>query len=223
MTNVAVMQPYFFPYEGYFRLFLASDIFVILDDVQFPRRGWVHRNRLRNRLGDLAWLTLPIEIGKRDTTKISDLVFRHDWKLVMDRQQRKFPIFESPASDVANLINEGTRFTNSVTDYLHHQLNSTCKLLQLPSAFIRSSQLAIEPDLRGWDRLAAVVNLVGGDTYVSASGGRDLYDFDYCRSNDIRVRFLAPYEGSYDSVLQRIHDVGAAKVHEEIKRNTKFA
>jgi hypothetical protein len=40
------MQPYFVPYAGYFRLFAASDLFVIYDCVQFPRRGWVHRNRL---------------------------------------------------------------------------------------------------------------------------------------------------------------------------------
>ena len=59
--TVAVMQPYFIPYAGYFRLFAASDLFVIYDCVQFPRRGWVHRNRLLDRSGKLRWLTLPLD------------------------------------------------------------------------------------------------------------------------------------------------------------------
>ena len=57
----AVMQPYFFPYAGYFRLFAASDLFVIYDCVQFPRRGWVHRNLLPDASGSERWLTLPLE------------------------------------------------------------------------------------------------------------------------------------------------------------------
>ena len=59
--TVAIMQPYFFPYAGYFRLFAASDLFVIYDCVQFPRRGWVHRNLLPDASGSERWLTLPLE------------------------------------------------------------------------------------------------------------------------------------------------------------------
>src|SRR5437016_2188558 len=59
--TVAIMQPYFLPYAGYFRLFAASDLFVIYDCVQFPRRGWVHRNRLTDARGLERWLTLPLE------------------------------------------------------------------------------------------------------------------------------------------------------------------
>jgi hypothetical protein len=54
MTTVSIMQPYFLPFAEYFRLFAASDVFVLLDDVQFPRRGWVHRNRLHDRGGELC-------------------------------------------------------------------------------------------------------------------------------------------------------------------------
>ena len=54
------MQPYFVPYAGYFRLFAAADVFVAYDCVQFPRRGWVHRNRLPTATGMSDWLTLPV-------------------------------------------------------------------------------------------------------------------------------------------------------------------
>jgi hypothetical protein len=57
----AIMQPYFLPYAGYFRLFAATDLFVVYECVQFPRRGWVHRNQLVNTAGAERWLTLPLE------------------------------------------------------------------------------------------------------------------------------------------------------------------
>src|SRR3979411_2469618 len=74
---VAIMQPYFIPYAGYFRLFAASDLFVIYDCVQFARRGWVHRNRLVDRGGTERWLTLPLQKAPRDVL-IRDLRFAPD-------------------------------------------------------------------------------------------------------------------------------------------------
>src|SRR3954469_21286194 len=72
--TIAVMQPYFIPYAGYFRLFAASDLFVIYDCVQFPRRGWVHRNKLIDGSGAERWLTLPL--GKASQSAlIMDLQF----------------------------------------------------------------------------------------------------------------------------------------------------
>ena len=55
------MQPYFYPYYGYFNLINEVDKFVFLDDVQFNRRGWVHRNKLYNYDKKLSWLTLPLK------------------------------------------------------------------------------------------------------------------------------------------------------------------
>jgi hypothetical protein len=72
------MQPYFLPYAGYFRLFALSDLFVVYDCVQFPRRGWLHRNRLQNINKKPRWLTLPLLKADRDTTRIMDLQFKEN-------------------------------------------------------------------------------------------------------------------------------------------------
>src|SRR5258708_33697304 len=77
IRSVAIMQPYFIPYAGYFRLLAASDLFVIYDCVQFPRRGWVHRNRLVDRNGALRWLTLPLQSAPQNVL-IRDLQFTSD-------------------------------------------------------------------------------------------------------------------------------------------------
>src|SRR6188472_3168309 len=76
-TTVAIMQPYFIPYTGYFRLFAASDVFVIYDCVQFPRRGWVHRNKLIDASGAERWVTLPL-VKVPQSTLIKDLEFAPD-------------------------------------------------------------------------------------------------------------------------------------------------
>ena len=75
--RVAVMQPYFFPYAGYFRLLHAVDDFVIFDCVQFPRRGRVHRTQVPGPTGQVEWLTLPLARHSRDTL-IRDLAFAPD-------------------------------------------------------------------------------------------------------------------------------------------------
>ena len=58
--RIAIMQPYFLPYAGYFRLLQQTDLFVVYDCVQFIRRGWIHRNRLANMNKELSWLTLQL-------------------------------------------------------------------------------------------------------------------------------------------------------------------
>src|SRR5262245_31097005 len=86
--TVAIMQPYFFPYAGYFRLFAASDLFVIYDCVQFTRRGWVHRNMLTDVSGEARWLTLPLEKAPQDVL-IRDLRFPPNAaELLADRLRR---------------------------------------------------------------------------------------------------------------------------------------
>ena len=83
------MQPYFMPYAGYFRLFASTDQFVLYDDVQFPKEGWVHRNRLLNQNGEPAWLTLPIKRMPLKT-KINEIVFNSEAGLLWRERMRKF-------------------------------------------------------------------------------------------------------------------------------------
>src|SRR6476619_4367948 len=89
-TTMAIMQPYFIPYAGYFRLFATSDVFVIYDCVQFPRRGWVHRNRLLDASDKEAWLTLHLEKAPLNVL-ISELRFAPDAGERLDHDLRRFP------------------------------------------------------------------------------------------------------------------------------------
>ena len=90
MLTACVMQPYFASYAGYYRLLAACDVFVLFDCVQFPRRGWVHRNRLPDAHGEPQWLTLPLKAADFDAA-IASLAFAEDAPLHMAERIRSFP------------------------------------------------------------------------------------------------------------------------------------
>ncbi len=127
--KVAIMQPYFFPYAGYFRLFAAADIFVVLDCVQFPRRGWVHRNKLYDRTGVPQWLTLPLVKGDRDTLRICDIQFHANAHEIMIEQFRNFPILDKAEIRSPYLYRELCNFDRMPVDYLCATLSTSLKML----------------------------------------------------------------------------------------------
>src|SRR5579872_7244037 len=126
-TTIAVMQPYFMPYAGYFRLMAAADIFVVYDCVQFPKGGWVHRNRLPDEKGNLRWLTLPIQRPSLGT-QIKSLAFLPDADQVMRERLAPFPrVFAHIQSNP--LLLPSLRFDSSTVDYLTTQLETISRYL----------------------------------------------------------------------------------------------
>ena len=122
MTTVAVMQPYFMPYVGYYRLFAAADVFVMYDCVQFPRRGWVHRNRFSTASGQLDWLTLPLSKCARDT-RIDGLVFAPDAPERIASGLQRFPALEAARRDGSALLDLVTDLEETFEDgYLVQRL-----------------------------------------------------------------------------------------------------
>src|SRR6185437_7330472 len=91
MATIAIMQPYFIPYAGYFRLIAQADLFVVYDCVQFPRRGWLHRNKLLDAQGQEQWLTLPLTPAPQDV-KICDLAFPPDAAERLAERLQPFPL-----------------------------------------------------------------------------------------------------------------------------------
>lgn len=200
---VAIMQPYFLPYAGYFRLFAATDLFVIYDCVQFPRRGWVHRNRLMDHAGKERWLTLPLAKVPQQTL-IRDLRFSSDAAAVFAGRLRSFTAL-AQAPQAASPIMDALRHTGGTpVDYIERLLNRVVAYLDLPWNAVRSSSLNIPPSLRGQDRIIEVARRVGARAYLNAPGGRHLYDRDAFKRAGIELRFLSDYPGPSASIMARI-------------------
>lgn len=217
--TVAIMQPYFVPYAGYFRLLAAADLFVIYDCVQFPRRGWVHRNRLPDAMGELQWLTLPLAKAPRDAA-IRDLAFRPDAGEAMAAEMRRFPLLAG--EDSHGLVAAVRDVEGAPLDYIERLLEMAARALGLPWRVLRSSSLAIPPDVRGQERILAIAQAVGARRYVNPPGGRELYQHDSFAEAGVELRFLSDYEGGYASILSRLLQEPAQAVADEIRANTRL-
>lgn len=215
--TVAIMQPYFLPYAGYFRLFAATDLFVIYDCVQFPRRGWVHRNRLVNHSGRERWLTLPLQSAPQ-TTLIRDLRFPANAAELLAARLRAFPL-TAEVSGSEPLLAAVREVGGYPIEYIEGLLGRVVSYLGLPWRAIRSTELDVPDSVRGQDRILEIAKRVGACTYLNASGGRGLYDPAAFAAAGIELRFLSDYPGSKSSILTRVLHEQADDIAREIRQS----
>jgi hypothetical protein len=214
--TIAVMQPYLIPYAGYFRLFAASDLFVIYDCVQFARRGWVHRNRLLDASGAQRWLTLPLEKAPQDVL-IRDLRFAPDAAALLAQRLRPFPSLARARESVRPIVAALRNVQGHPVDYIERLLKCVVDQLGLPWNVIRSSTLDLPPALRGQHRILEIARQLGARRYVNAPGGRSLYDPVVFRNAGIDLCFLPEYQGPNASILDRM----IGEDHDELARDIR--
>ena len=213
--RVAVVQPYFFPYAGYFRLFAQVDEVVIFDCVQFPRRGRVHRCEVPGPTGAVEWLTLPLARQAREV-RIKDLAFVADSTSIFAGRLARLPwISGASGPDSVALLDFLRRPEGGVVDYLEEGLRLVTFLLGLTPVLRRSSTLGIDPALRGQERLIATVRAVGGTRYLNAPGGRELYDPAAFAAAGVALEFLPPYTGAFFHLLPALLAGQAAALRAE--------
>ena len=220
MTTVAVMQPYFMPYAGYFRLFAAADVFVLFYSDQYPRRGWEQRNRFATAAGHLDWLTLPLLKCPRET-RIDELAFAPDAGLRLGDMLHRFPGLDAARRRGSALLDlVMSTDSNRIADYLRGQLKELTSMLGLSRPVVRSSELGIDPQLHGQARVIEIARALGARRYVNSPGGRALYDAAAFAEQGILLQFLAPFAGPTDSILTLLLAEPAAAVAAMIRRET---
>ncbi len=198
--KVAIMQPYFLPYPGYFQLVAAVDAFVIYDDIKFTKRGWINRNRILARTGEPETITIPIA-GDSDALAIRERVLAADFpvqraKLVrrIEDVYRDAPFFSSAMPLVRASLDAPER---NLFRFLHHTLTLFLAHLGIRTPVLISSSLDLPSDLRGQDRVIAICSTLRATCYVNAPGGRTLYDHPTFKNAGIDLCFLEPFLPPY--------------------------
>ena len=221
LDTVAIMQPYFLPYAGYFRLLAAADLFVIYDCVQFPRRGWVHRNRLLDATGTERWLTLPLEKAPQSVL-IRDLRFPLDAAEIFAERLRPFSLAATKSSASAEpVLRAVSDLRETPVDYIERLLQATAVYCGLRWQVIRSSTLNIPPEVHGQQRILEIAQRLGARRYLNAPGGRDLYDVAAFAGRGIELRFLSEYTGPKISILTRILTEDREELSRDIQLSAK--
>lgn len=216
--RLGMMQPYFFPYVGYFSLMQATDLWIVFDTAQYIRRGWVNRNRvLCDGADHWKYVRLPVLHAPRETPicemRIDE---RQPWRQQLlsnlDAYERRrapyFPVVSewlqeilnhvpaartgSPVSSVDQSFDGPS--SDGLSSLLIHLLKQTCYFLGLPLRLqvFSEMQLCLPPiaEPGGWALQAA--KALNAGTYINAPGGREIFNPQDFRDAGIQLRFLEP-------------------------------
>ena len=193
------MQPYFFPYIGYFQLINSVDEFVIYDNIKFTKKGWINRNRiLVNQNED--YISLPLKKDS-DYLNVNQRFLSDTWSV--DRKKmlnkivesyRKAPQFEPAYSllEKCLMIDETNLFY-----FIHHSLKETLEYLSISSKITVSSTIAIDHQLKSEDKVLAICKAQNASTYINPSGGIELYSKERFEQNGIKLQFQISYPINY--------------------------
>lgn len=186
--KLAIMQPYLFPYIGYFQLINAVDTFVIYDDVNFIKGGWINRNFILANC-EKTRFTLQLQ-GASPNVLINQVsVGGNRLKLVKSIQQgySKAPQFGSVFPMIESIImNE----EENLAKYLNDGLQQICRYLGLRPDWHVSSDLDKDNTLRGQDKVLNICKALDADHYVNVPGGKELYDHESFATQNIELSFI---------------------------------
>lgn len=190
------MQPYFFPYVGYFQLISSVDLFILYDNIKYTKKGWINRNRMLQNGRDVIF-SLPLKRDS-DSLDVRDRELALDFnpgKLLsqMNGAYQRAPYFERTFPLIERVLRHEER---NLFKFLHHSIVSTCDYLGIATELRVSSELAIDHHLKGQDKVLALCAAVGATTYVNAIGGMELYSVDAFRTRGIALKFIKskPFE-----------------------------
>lgn len=196
--KVAIMQPYVFPYIGYFQLIHAADIFVFYDDVNFIKKGWINRNQII--LNQQAYkFTIPL-VGASQNKLINEIPVlwesKFDQKLI---QQLELGYKTAPyLSDVLGLVQEVfSDKSSNISELAQKSVRLTCQYLGLEKKFYVSSELGVSKDMGRADRLIEITKHFGTEQYINAINGRDLYSKVDFKQMGVDLAFVSPILNKY--------------------------
>ena len=197
--RVGIMQPYFFPYIGYYQLINYCDAFVIYDDVKYTKKGWISRNRIQ-KSGLVHNISLQIQRGS-DRSTISERKLAIDFdKAKLYRQisgaYSQFPFWDESKSVIDTIVNKSD---TNLFDYLEYSIRSLVSHLGILKPIYVSSNLTND-SLSGSDRVIEICRTLGASEYVNPIGGIALYSHESFQKNGLSLSFirskLTPYAQS---------------------------
>jgi hypothetical protein len=191
--KLAIMQPYVFPYIGYYQLIRAVDRFVVSDDVTYIKQGWINRNRLLIN-GQAAYFTVPLKKAA-STTLIRNMVIddagQGGWRRTLLTTIANFYRRSTSFNDVFPMVEEVFNLqTTSMTEMACASLRCVCEYLGVGTEFVWSSGQYGNEQLKGEERVIDTCLRESADHYVNAIGGQTLYSKATFASRGLALSFL---------------------------------
>lgn len=197
--KLAIMQPYLFPYIGYWQLINAVNTFVIFDDVNFIKKGWINRNYILLE-GKPHLFTLSLQKPSqnkliKDTYLSEDDSSKQNFLKTIETAYIKAPCF----NEVFPLISDIVLFKEkNLNLYLENSLKKVSEYLGLDTNFINSSNIEKNETLKGQDKILEICRKLDAKTYINLPGGVSLYDKNLFQKHDIELKFIKTGDIKYE-------------------------
>ena len=190
--KIAVMQPYFFPYIGYYQMISAVDYLVLTDNYQYSKGGWINRNRILCK-GGVDYITLPLEKDSHTATindrKISQKL---SYDQIFDKIHHSYSksIFYKEFMDELRSIVEFQE--KNLFKYLLHSLQNISKLLNVTPKFLNVSDLEVNPLLSSEEKIISICKKLDANSYINLPGGKNLYSTSRFEGEGIELKYIMP-------------------------------
>jgi hypothetical protein len=187
-VKLAIMQPYFFPYLGYWQLISAADTFVIYDDVNYIKQGWINRNTIiGNDSNHLISLQL---IGASSFKLINEVTVGNNSQKILktvEQTYKKAPYFESVFPLIQEILQNKEE---NLARFLTFSITKLCAYLEIETNIVVSSELIKNNDLKGQDKVLNICEVLHAKQYVNAIGGQELYQKEAFYQQNIELLFV---------------------------------
>jgi len=194
MTKLAIMQPYFFPYLGYYSLIRHTDKFILLDVVQFIRHGWIERNRILKPQEGWQYISTPLEKFSMGT-KIEDVLIRRseNWqdKLIqqLGHYKKRSPFYMETINVVQDSINVKT---TSIVQLNKNILEKTCEYIGFSPRINIYSEMSLEIDevKHSGEWALNISKSMGAEEYINPTGGIEIFNKRQFEDAEIKLTFM---------------------------------
>jgi len=191
-VKLAIMQPYFLPYIGYFQLMNVVDEFVIYDNIEFTKKGWFNRNRILVN-GKDSYITIPLKKDS-DYLDVKDRYLADIWSSERNKMlnkiissYRKSPNFNS----IYPLIKECIMFEErNLFKFILNSLNLIKNYLGISTPLLTSSTISIDHELKAEKKVVEICKARNASIYLNSIGGIELYKKDDFKDEGIDLYFL---------------------------------
>lgn len=186
--KLAIMQPYLFPYVGYYQLIKSVDSFVIFDDVNYISKGWINRNNILLReKAHLITLELSAASIFKHINQIEIGQNRHKLIKIIYYAYSKAPYFKSSFYIIENILENEEQ---NLAKFLSYSLKAISAYLGIKTNFILSSDLVKANSLRGQSKIIDICNNLSAEHYINPIGGTILYSKDVFASKNIELSYI---------------------------------
>ena len=193
--EIGIMQPYFMPYIGYWQLIKEVDLYVIFDDVNYIKKGWINRNNILVN-GQKHLFTISLESASQNKL-INEIAISDDFdkfKKTLCMAYSKAPFYK----EISLLFEDICSFPKSnLASFIKNSISLVCQYLGINTNIIMSSEIKKDNSLKGQDKILEICKILCADQYINAIGGIELYEKEHFKKENIELFFLDPIIEEY--------------------------